>query len=151
MARGKTTAKAARRKSRKLKGRIAAKKKKEFLYRGKTLEELQSMSIDEFAELLPARSRRSLKRGMQEKNSKFFRRLERGDDMIKTHSRELVILPNMVNRKIAIHDGKGFVEVRVTPEMIGHLTGEFALTRKQVKHTGVGVGATRSSKYMPLK
>ncbi|MGA1872633.1 MAG: 30S ribosomal protein S19 [Thermoplasmatota archaeon] len=151
MARGKTTPKAARRKSRKLKGRIAAKKKKEFVYRGKTLEELQAMSIDEFADLLPARSRRTISRGMQSKNPKFFKHLERGDDLIRTHSRDIVILPGMVNKKLAIHDGKQFVEITVTPEMIGHLAGEFALTRRQVKHTGVGVGATRSSKYMPLK
>jgi small subunit ribosomal protein S19 len=69
----------------------------------------------------------------------------------KTHAREIVILPDMVNKKLAIHDGRQFVEVTVTPEMIGHMVGEFALTRKQVRHTGVGVGATRSSKYMPLK
>ncbi len=151
MARGKTTAKAARRKARKLKGRIAAKKKKEFLYRGKTLEELQAMTTEEFTQLLPARARRTMERGALGKNPKFFKHLDRGDGVIKTHSRELVILPGMVNRKLAIHDGKSFVEVTVTPEMIGHTLGEFALTRKQVKHTGVGVGATRSSKYMPLK
>jgi small subunit ribosomal protein S19 len=151
MARGKTTAKAARRKSRKLKGRIAAKKKKEFVYRGKTLAELQDMSIEEFTDLLPARARRSVIRGMQSKNPKFFKHLERGDGTIRTHSREIIILPSMVNKKLAIHDGRSFVEITVTPEMIGHTAGEFALTRKQVKHTGVGVGATRSSKYMPLK
>jgi small subunit ribosomal protein S19 len=151
MARGKTTAKAARRKARKLKGRIAAKKKKEFLYRGKSLEELQAMTTEEFTQLLPARARRSMERGVIAKNPKFFKHLERGDKLIKTHSRDLVVLPSMVNRKLAIHDGKNFVEVTVTPEMIGHTLGEFALTRTQVKHTGVGVGATRSSKYMPLK
>jgi len=151
MARGKTTAKAARRKARKLKGRIAAKKKKEFVYRGKTLAELQEMSIEEFTDLLPSRARRSVIRGMRSKNPKFFKHLERGDDKIKTHSREIIVLPGMVNKKLAIHDGKSFVEITVTPEMIGHTAGEFALTRKQVKHTGVGVGATRSSKYMPLK
>ena len=151
MARGKTTAKAARRKARKLKGRIAAKKKKEFLYRGKNLQELQDMSIEEFSELLSTRARRSLQRGLLEKNMTFFKHLERGDEKIKTHSRDMVILPNMVNKKLAIHDGRNFSEVTVTSEMIGHFAGEFALTRKQVKHTGVGVGATRSSKYMPLK
>jgi small subunit ribosomal protein S19 len=146
-----STAKSARRKARKLKGRIAAKRKKEFLYRGKTLQELQEMSLDEFIELLPARSRRSLKRNLIEKNKKFFRHLEKGEDQIRTHSRDIVILPNMVGKKISVHNGNGFVDVAIIPEMIGHQLGEFALTRKQVKHTGVGVGATRSSKYMPLK
>lgn len=151
MAKGKTTPKAARRKARKLKGRIAAKKKKEFLYRGKSQEELKEMSLDEFITLLPARARRSVTRGMVDKNPRFFKHLERGDGSIKTHSRELVILPSMIGRKIAVYDGKEFNEVQVTVEMVGHLVGEFAPTRKTVKHTGVGVGATRSSKYMPLK
>lgn len=151
MARGKTTAKAARRKARKLKGRIAAKKKKEFLYRGKSLEELQAMSFDEFMGLLSARARRSVNRGMVNKNPRFFRHLERGDEVIRTHSRELVILPNMISKTIAIYDGRAFNEVPVTIEMVGHMVGEFSPTRKTVKHTGVGVGATRSSKYMPLK
>lgn len=151
MARGKTTPKAARRKARKLKGRIAAKKKKEFLYRGKSLEELQAMSLDEFVTLLPARARRSVTRGMVEKNPRFFKHLEKGDGVIRTHSREMVILPSMINRKLAVYDGRSFVEFPVTVEMVGHMVGEFAPTRKTVKHTGVGVGATRSSKYMPLK
>ena len=151
MARGKTTPKAARRKARKLKGRIAAKKKKEFLYRGKSLSELQEMSLDEFITLLPARARRSVTRGMVDKNPRFFKHLDRGDGSIKTHSRELVIIPNMIGKKISVYDGKEFVDVPVTIEMVGHMVGEFAPTRKTVKHTGVGVGATRSSKYMPLK
>jgi small subunit ribosomal protein S19 len=146
-----STAKSARRKARKLKGRIAAKRKKEYLYRGKNLEELQKMTLEEFTELLPARQRRTVRRGMIEKNPKFFRHLERGDDQIRTHSREIVILPSMVGKTISVHDGREFTDVRVVAEMIGHMVGEFAPTRKQVKHTGVGVGATRSSKYMPLK
>jgi small subunit ribosomal protein S19 len=151
MAKGKTTPKAARRKARKLKGRIAAKKKKEFLYRGKSLEEIQQMSLEEFIELLPARARRTVTRGMMDKNPRFFRHLDRGDGTIKTHSRELVVLPSMISKTISIHDGKSFVNVPVTIEMVGHKIGEFAPTRKTTKHTGVGVGATRSSKYMPLK
>jgi len=151
MAKTSSTAKSARRKARKLKGRIAAKKKKEFLYRGKTIKELQELSMEEFTELLPARSKRTVQRGMLEKNSRFFRHLERGDEVVKTHSREIVILPNMVGRRISVYDGRKFVEVHIVPEMLGHSIGEFALTRTQVKHTGVGVGATRSSKYMPLK
>lgn len=151
MARGKTTAKAARRKARKLKGRIAAKKKKEFLYRGKSLQELQEMSLEEFMELLPSRSRRSLERGMVGKNPRFFRHLDRNDQKIRTHTRELVIIPSMIGRTISVYNGKEFQDVVVTIEMVGHLVGEFAPTRSTVKHTGVGVGATRSSKYMPLK
>lgn len=151
MVRGTATAKSARRKARKLKGKIAAKRKKEFLYRGFTLDKLQSLSMEELTELLPARARRSIERGMVQKNRRFFRHLERGDEVIRTQSREIVILPLMVGRKISVHDGRSFVDLTIIPEMIGHQIGEFALTRKEVKHTGVGVGATRSSKFMPLK
>ncbi len=146
-----TTAKSARRKARKLKGRIAAKKKKEFLFRGKTIIELQEMDLDEFTELLPARAKRSVLRGMVQKNERFFRHLKKDDRVIKTHAREIIILPNMVGKKISVYDGRKFVELTITVEMLGHTLGEFALTRSAAKHTGVGVGATRSSKYMPLK
>ena len=139
MARGKTTPKAARRKSRKLKGRIAAKKKKEFVYRGKTLEELQAMTLDEFTDLLPSRARRTVIRGMQSKNPKFFKHLERGDDVIRTHSRDIVIIPGMVNKKLAIHDGKQFVEVMVTPEMIRDSIREVLIESRGLFSMGIDI------------
>jgi small subunit ribosomal protein S19 len=61
------------------------------------------------------------------------------------------VLPDFVGKTVAIHNGKEFVNVEIKPEMIGHYLGEFAMTRKTVKHSGPGVGATRSSKFMPLK
>ncbi|HHH78058.1 MAG TPA: 30S ribosomal protein S19, partial [Thermoplasmatales archaeon] len=64
---------------------------------------------------------------------------------------DIIVLPQMVGRRIMVHNGKDFVSVTIQPEMIGHYLGEFAVTRKEVKHAGPGVGATRSSKYMPLK
>jgi small subunit ribosomal protein S19 len=63
----------------------------------------------------------------------------------------MIVLPEMVGRTIRIHDGNEFQQITILPEMLGHYLGEFSLTRKNVKHTGPGVGATRSSKYMPLK
>nr|NIP35154.1 30S ribosomal protein S19 [Thermoplasmata archaeon]NIS12258.1 30S ribosomal protein S19 [Thermoplasmata archaeon]NIS20176.1 30S ribosomal protein S19 [Thermoplasmata archaeon]NIT77510.1 30S ribosomal protein S19 [Thermoplasmata archaeon]NIU49274.1 30S ribosomal protein S19 [Thermoplasmata archaeon] len=61
------------------------------------------------------------------------------------------ILPLMIGKTVAVHNGKDFHEVSIQPEMVGRFLGEFALTRTEVKHTGPGVGATRSSKYLPLK
>ena len=69
----------------------------------------------------------------------------------KSHERDAVILPLMIGKTVGIHTGKEFKEVTIQPEMIGHYLGEFAMTRTEVKHTGPGVGATRSSKYLPLK
>ncbi|MCD6461224.1 MAG: 30S ribosomal protein S19 [Thermoplasmata archaeon] len=152
MARGYTSAKAARRKARKRKGAIQARKKKIFTYRGYTLEQLQAMPLSELAEIMPARIRRTIKRGFNVEQERFLQRLRSGKKaVVRTHRREIPILPEFVGKKIAVHNGREFVEITVEPEMIGHYLGEFALTRKAVKHSGPGVGATRSSKYMPLK
>jgi len=145
--------KAARRKRRKRKGAVAARRKKEFTYRGYTLEELQKMTLDEVINLLPARARRSYRRGLNEEQMAFLEKLRKSgaDEVIRTHRRDIAILPEFVGRSVAVYNGKEFVKVDIKPEMIGHYLGEFALTRKPVKHSGPGVGATRSSKYMPLK
>ena len=139
-----------RRKSRRKKIEI---RKKEFRYHGLTLEELQKLPMDEFLLLLPSRMRRSLKRGLSQEQDKLLRDIEKAktDAIIKTHSRDMVILPQFVGHRIDVHKGNGFQRVDIQPNMIGHFLGEFALTRKKVKHTGPGVGATRSSKFMPLK
>ena len=125
----------------------------EFKFYGKTVEQLKNMNMDEFAELLPSRMRRSLKRGLTEKQDKLLRDIQKAKpgDSIRTHCRDMIILPNFVGHTINIHNGKEFQRVDIQPDMIGHYLGEFALTRTKVKHTGPGVGATRSSKYMPLK
>ena len=128
-------------------------KKKEFSYRGLSLEELQKLTIEELLPLLPSRIRRTIKRGLTVKQDKLLKDIEKANpgDMIRTHCRDMVILPNFVGHIIQVYNGKEFHRVDIQPDMIGHYLGEFALTRQKVKHTGPGVGATRSSKYMPLK
>lgn len=149
---GVSSAKAARRKMRKRKGAIAARRKKEFTYRGFTVEELQAMPMEEILELLPSRARRSYNRGLNPEEQVFVDRLLKGDKpVLKTHRREIVILPSFVGKMVGVYNGKQFTEVEIKPEMIGHYLGEFAPTRGSVKHSGPGVGATRSSKFMPLK
>ncbi len=123
---------------------------KEFRYRGYTLEELKNMSLEELAQLLPSRERRKIKRGFTEQEEKLLRKL-RKKGTARTHCRDMVVLPEMVGKVIFVHNGKEFVRVEIKPEMIGHRLGEFAQTRTFVKHSGPGVGATRSSKYVPLK
>ncbi len=139
--------------AKKRKRKIEIESKKEFLYRGLHIEELQKMSIDEIMPYLPARARRSLKRGLTPRQYRLLekiRKTEKGK-LIRTHLRDMVILPEFIGHTIGVHNGKEFVPIQIKPEMIGHYLGEFALTRKEVKHTGPGVGATRSSKYLPLK
>jgi len=131
-----------------------------FRYRGKTLKELMNMSMDELAELLPARARRSLKRGftpaqriLLEKVIEARRKLDEEckETVIKTHVRDMIVLPIMVGLTIAVHNGKEFVPVKIVPEMIGHRLGEFAPTTKSVKHGEPGLKATRSTLFVALK
>jgi small subunit ribosomal protein S19 len=132
---------------------------KEFSYRGHSLNSLTGMSMDEFINLLPSRQRRSLQRGLTPEQRILLEKLravkevqKQGKDAgIKTHVRDLIILPEMVGAKISIHNGKEFVAVEIKPEMIGHYLGEFAITNKPVRHGTPGIGASRSSMYVPLK
>ena len=129
---------------------------REFTYRGYTLEQLQQMSMDEFIKLLPSRQRRSLKRGLTEAQRKLLEKVRKYKRLginkpIRTHARDMIILPEMVGTTIAVHNGKDFVPVEIVPEMIGHRLGEFAITNKRVIHGRPGVGATKSSMYVPLK
>ncbi|MDY6777087.1 MAG: 30S ribosomal protein S19 [Candidatus Nanohaloarchaea archaeon] len=122
----------------------------DFTYRGKTLDELQKMDMDEFAELLPARQRRSLERGLDDRQKKLLKKV-RQNDYVKTHARDMIIVPEMVGTTIAVHNGEEFVDVEVEERMIGHYLGEFTRNRQKVEHSAPGLGATRSSKYIPLK
>ncbi len=130
-----------------------------FHYRGYTLEELKKMNMDEFVKLLPSRARRSLRRGLPPRQKKLLERLrrayrakKRGKDILtRTHVRDMVIFPEMVGLQIGVYNGKSYEIVEVKPEMIGHYLGEFSLTRRHVQHGSPGIGATRSSKYVPLK
>jgi small subunit ribosomal protein S19 len=130
-----------------------ARRGKEFLYRGHAMEELRAMSQDDLVQLLPARARRFFGRGMDDISRKFFEKVQTAaeGDEVRTHLRDFPITPHFVGKTVMVHNGKEWQKVVVVPEMIGHKLGEFALTRKSVKHTGPGVGATRSSKFMPLK
>lgn len=124
---------------------------KKFLFKGKTLEELKQMSIEDFAGLVPSRIRRSLKRGFREEHKKLLKNLEKKKNNVKTHCRDMVILPSMVGKTIRVYNGKEFVPVIITEEMLGHFLGEFSLTRKRLKHNAPGVGATRSSASVSVR
>jgi small subunit ribosomal protein S19 len=130
-----------------------------FTFRGYTLEELKKMSLNEFAKLLTSKERRSLRRGLTERQKKLLEEIRKNPEKFhKTHERDMVILPEMVGAKIGVYIGgtkKGesgkWAPITITPEMIGHRLGEFALTCKRVKHSAPGIGATRGSKHVALK
>ena len=129
---------------------------KEFSYKGKTLDELQKMDLREFMELLPARQRRSLKRGLTDQQKILLKKIKKakiGDykKQIKTHLRNMIILPEMVGLIIKVYTGKDFLPVEITANMIGHYLGEFVQTRYRVKHSAPGIGATKSSAAISVK
>jgi small subunit ribosomal protein S19 len=129
---------------------------KEFDYRGVPLDQLQSMSLEKLFEIFPARARRSLTRGITDGKRKLIEEIKLAKtgttkNPIKTHIRDLIVLPYMVGVTINIFSGKEFTPVTITPQMIGHYLGEYVKTNKRVVHGAPGVGASRSSLYVPLK
>ncbi len=126
------------------------KRKEEFTYRGRKVSDLSKMSMEELVGLLPARQRRTIKRGFSQERKKLLSDLKKKDS-VRTHLRDMIVFPEMVGKRVEIHNGKSFEKVEIIPEMIGHYFGEFALTRGRVSHGAAGVGATRSSKFVPLK
>lgn len=129
---------------------------KQFKYRDKTLPELNKMDLKEFSKLLPARQRRSIKRGFTEQQKILIKKIQKAKQglhkkPIKTHVRDLIVLPDMIDLTIHIYNGKEFIPVKIMPEMIGHYFGELVLTRQKVQHSAPGLGATKSSSAVTAK
>jgi small subunit ribosomal protein S19 len=128
-------------------------KKKEFQYRGKSVEELKAMDIREFAKLLKSNEKRTALR-QHDEIQKFILRCNKRivkNKPIKTHIREMIIVPKMIGLKIQVHDGRAFFAIDIVGEMLGHRLGEFAPTRSRVKHGAAGIGATKSSSAASVK
>ena len=122
-------------------------KSKEVFYRGKNVEELKKLDVREVAKFLPSRSRRSVLRNFQMIEN-FVKRCEitfSKKKKIRTHLRDIVIVPRLVGMTIAVYNGKTFLEVLITHHMIGHRLGEFSLSRGKVTHGKPGIGSTKSS------
>lgn len=123
---------------------------KEVTYRGKIISEIKKMELNQFIQLLPSRLRRGIKRGFTEQQKKLLKRIKmvnegKSKKPIRTHCRNMAVLPEMVGLMIYIHNGNEFVPVKITEEMLGHYLGELTMTRKKVQHSAPGIGATKSS------
>ncbi len=130
--------------------------KKEYSYRGISLEELKKMDTTEFAKLVPARQRRSLARGFTDMEKKLLLKVKKTKEgkykkPIKTHCRDMIVVPEMLGLTVHVHFGKGFTPVEIQPEMLGHYLGEFTINRSKVAHSAPGIGATRSSAAASVK
>lgn len=127
------------------------RRKEEFTYHGYTIEGMQQMGMSELLPIMPARIRRKVNRGLSPGHESLLHDIRSGKERIRTHLRDMIILPEMVGKTIEIHNGKAFMSVEIQPEAVFHYLGEFALTRGRVNHGSAGIGATRSSKFVPLK
>ena len=129
---------------------------KKFTYRGLSQKELEGLTLDKLLQVFPARARRSLTRGINDNKRKLIAEMKATKagtlkNPINTHLRDVLILPNMVGVTLNVYSGKEFRPVTITTEMIGHYLGEYVITNKRVSHGAPGVGASRSSLYVPLK
>jgi len=127
--------------------------KKQFKFQGKTIEELKILEVREFAKLMRSRQRRSALRNFQKIEdfvSRARKKIEKGKQ-VKTHYRDLIVVPSMVGMRIQIYNGNKFVPIEIIGEMLGHTFGEFAPTRARIQHSKSGVGATKGSKSKAKK
>jgi len=130
--------------------------RREFTYRGRNLEELKAMDVKDFAKIVPARQRRSLERGFTEMQKRLLIKIKKVREgkykkPIKTHCRDMVVVPEMLGLLIHVHAGKAFVPIEILPDMLGHYISEFTLTRNRVSHSAPGIGATKSSSAASVK
>ena len=129
---------------------------KKFEFRGMPLSELEQLPLEKLFEMFPARQRRSLTRGITDGKRKLIEEIKaakagKNKNPIKTHLRDLIVLPYMVGVTVNVFSGKEFQPVNIVPEMISRYLGEYVITNKRVTHGAPGVGASRSSLYVPLK
>jgi small subunit ribosomal protein S19 len=129
---------------------IVVKKK---TFQGMEREELQGLGLDDFAKRIASRERRSLMRNTKIIDHfviKAEKKIQK-NKIPKTHLREMVIIPKFLDWTIGVHNGKEFVPIKISLEMVGHRLGEFVMTRKTVKHGAAGVGATKGTSSLSVK
>ncbi|KAL0477787.1 ribosomal protein S15 [Acrasis kona] len=133
---------------------------KKFAFHGIDIDKILALTDDELAQLYKARARRNFNRGMQKTTTTLMKKLRKSKKeapfgekptAVKTHLRSIVIVPEMIGGVIGVHNGKTYIQVEIKPDMIGHKLSEFSLSYKQVTHGRPGIGATSSSKFVPLK
>ena len=126
-----------------------------FTFRGKNPEEFKDMKIEQYLPLITSRHRRAIKRmGIQYKElvTTIDNAKKNGStDVIRTRTREAVILPSWIGMRIAVHNGKEYKEFEIRTEMLGHRLGEYSFTTKHVQHSAPGIRATRGSKFLAVK
>ncbi|XP_010551699.1 PREDICTED: 40S ribosomal protein S15-1-like [Tarenaya hassleriana] len=133
---------------------------RKFSFRGVDLDALLDMPTDQLVNLFQARARRRFRRGLTRKPLALIKKLRKAKrdapqgekpEPVRTHLRNMIIVPEMIGSIVGVYNGKTFNQVEIKPEMIGHYLAEFSISYKPVKHGRPGVGATHSSRFIPLK
>jgi len=133
---------------------------RKYTYRGVDLDQLLDMNNEGLMELFTCRIRRKFNRGLKRKPMALIKKLRKKKkecpvnekpDVVKTHLRNMIVVPEMTGSIVGVYNGKVFTQVEIKPEMIGHYLGEFSISYKPVKHGRPGIGATHSSRFIPLK
>ena len=131
---------------------------KKFMYRGMDITALMGLKIDELSKHFRSRQRRRLQRKLKPAYGRLLTKLNyiktctpQGEKPmgVKTHLRDLIVLPSMVMSVLNVHTGKDYQSVEIKPDMVGYYLGEFAQSYKRVNHGRPGVGASASSKFVP--
>jgi len=124
------------------------------------LEQLLDLPTDKLVDLFHARARRRFQRGLKRKPLALIKKLRKAKkeapagekpEPVRTHLRNMIIVPEMIGSMIGVYNGKTFNQVEIKPEMTGMYLGEFSISYKPVRHGRPGIGATHSSRFIPLK
>ncbi|EGV62692.1 ribosomal protein S15 [Yamadazyma tenuis] len=130
---------------------------KTFSYKGVDLKELLEMPTEEFTQLCSARVRRRFSRGLGSKPMGLITKLRAAKlaavpnekpPVVKTHLRNMIIVPEMIGSVVGVYNGKVFNNVEIKPEMVGKYLGEFSITYTPVRH---GKSGNASSRFIPIR
>ncbi|KAI9019030.1 40S ribosomal protein S15 [Hyaloraphidium curvatum] len=133
---------------------------RKYSYRGVDLDQLLDLSSEQLIDLMHSRARRKFQRGLKRKPMGLIKKLRKSKKeaqpnekpaVVKTHLRNMIVVPEMIGSVVGVYNGKTFNQVEIKPEMIGHYLAEFSISYKPVKHGRPGIGATHSSRFIPLK
>lgn len=132
---------------------------KKFLFRGLETAQLLDLSKEQLLNLVNARARRRLQRGTKRKSLTLLKKLRKAKEAcgpldkpepVKTHLRDMIIVPEMIHSTVAVHNGKVFNLIEIKPEMVGLYLAEFSITYRPVRHGRPGMNNQAQQKFMPV-
>eukprot|EP00051_Salpingoeca_urceolata_P026103 m.476090 g.476090 ORF g.476090 m.476090 type:complete len:174 (-) comp20430_c0_seq1:39-560(-) len=132
---------------------------RKYYYRGIDLDALLDLSSEELVQQLTCRKRRRFARGLRRKHTNLLKKLRKAKkeatpgekpETVKTHLRDMIIVPEMIGSVVGVYNGKHFTQVEIKPDMTGMYLAEFSITYKPTRHGRPGIGSTTTSRFIPL-